>query len=110
MMESAERDEIAEPGLAAVGPVLHVVTFREARPRATREAATAVAAAQCAHECRRNRARAATYVQRLALRRLRDTDERRVAREPARRVERERRTVVELAAVRLALVGLSRLR
>ena len=43
MVKAAERDQVAELRLAAVGPVLHVMTFGEARPIAAGVTAAAVA-------------------------------------------------------------------
>jgi hypothetical protein len=68
--------------------MLHVMALGEARACATGEAATAVATAQRASERRWNRACAAANVEGLSRRGLHDADERGVAREPARRIER----------------------
>src|SRR5437762_531967 len=97
VVKAAERDEVRELRLAAIGPVLDVVALRETRAVAPREAAAAVARAQRALQSKRDAACLAADVQRLAVRTLDDADERAVAAEPSHRVERERRAVVELA-------------
>ena len=97
VMVVAERDEVREPRLAAVGPVPDVVALGIARVRATRESATLVAGLERALERRRNRARAPTDVERLAFRIVDEADERAVAGEPACGFDGERGAVLELA-------------
>ena len=97
VMVVAERNEVREPRLAAVGPVPDVVALGIARVRAARESATLVAGSERALERRRNGARAPTHVERLAFCIVDEADERAVAGEPARSFDGERGPVLELA-------------
>ena len=66
-MKTAELHQVIEPGLAAIGPVLDVMTVDEVPVRAAPKAAAVVAHLQAAPDRRRNRSRLAADVQRSDL-------------------------------------------
>jgi hypothetical protein len=76
----------------------------EARAIAARISATAVASFQRPVDRSGNTARLTADVERLAFSSFDDTDDRRIAGEPACGIERQRRAVLELAPMRLALL------
>ena len=82
-MKAAQRDEIAELRLAAVGPVLDVMPLGEARAIAAGEPAASIARFERPRDRRRNAARLAADVERLAVFAFDDTDDRPVAGKPA---------------------------
>src|SRR5262245_19952918 len=104
-MKAAQRDEIVELGLATVRPVLDVVPIAEARAVAAGKAAATVPGAQRSFDRQRDRARLAADVERVAVLAFDDADDRSVTSETSRRVERERRAVLHLAAMRATLGG-----
>jgi hypothetical protein len=75
VVEAAERDEVAELRLAAVRPVLDMVTVGKASAVATGEAATAVACFEGPAQRGRNAARFAADIERLAAGSFEDTDD-----------------------------------
>src|SRR5262245_13033640 len=77
---------------------------RVARAVTARETATAVPRLERAPERQRNRAGLAAHAQRLAVWSFEDGHEPSIAREPAHGIERQRRTVLELTAMRFAVV------
>ena len=80
MVEPAQRGQVRQLGLAAVRPVLDVVPVHVTLVIAAREHAAFVARGQCATQRRRNTARLATDIERLALLVLGDLDLAAVAR------------------------------
>ena len=105
-MKGAERHEVRKLRLAAVRPVLHVVPVRVARAVAAREPAASVARLERSRKRQRDAAGLAADAERLPVVVFQERHERAVAREAPNRIERESRTVLELAAVRLAIVRL----
>lgn len=96
-MKAAECDQVVELRLTALGPVLDMMTLGETRAIAAGVAAAAVACFQRAGERRRDAARFAADIERVSVFAFDDTDDRRIAREPSRRVERKRGAILQLA-------------
>ena len=94
----AEQDEIRGLRLAALRPVLHMMGIDEARVRAPRKAAAAIARLQCPAQRGRNAARPPADVERLAVLVLEQVNDCAVAGEPTRGFGRQRRPVLDLAA------------
>src|SRR5690606_11333862 len=99
-------DHVRELRLAAVRPVDDVMRMREHRPTATGVATAAVARLQRALDRRRNASGLAADAERLAVRIVDDADQRAVAREPPRRLDRKLPLAVDLALHR-AVAGVS---
>ena len=98
VMRAAQRDEIAEPGLAALGPVMDVMAVDVFLVSAAREDAALVAGFQRATQSRRDSPRLAADVERLTFAIFKDLDDTCVAREAAHRFDRDRRAIIELTA------------
>src|SRR3954469_25300421 len=96
-METAQLDEVVQRGGTAVGPMVDVVSVQPPVLVAAGKAAALVAAAQRPAERGRDRARLATNRQGLAIA-LDDRDDRGVAAQPARGLDRQRGAAFELAA------------
>ena len=84
MVKTAERDQVIELRLAAVGPVLDVVPVAEARAITAREPTTAVARFQRPTDRERDAARLAADVEGLALLAFDNSDDAGIAQEPPR--------------------------
>jgi hypothetical protein len=87
VMEAAQGDQVVELCRAAVGPVLHVMPFREALAIATGKTTASVSRFRSTGKHRRNTARLAPDVERLAIVAFDDADDRSIARKPPSRVE-----------------------
>jgi hypothetical protein len=81
-MGVTEGDQVVELRFAAVRPMLDMMSFAETRAIAAWEAAAAVTSAQRSRDRRRDAARLAADVERLALLAFDDSNDARIAREP----------------------------
>src|SRR3984957_10329020 len=98
VVQAAQGDEIGEFGLSAVGPVLDVVRIDVALMSAAGETAAAVAGIERAADRRRNAARFAPDIERLALRILEYAQQARIACEAAHGLDGDGRSMFDLAA------------
>ncbi len=93
MVVATEQDEVVERALAAVRPVVDVVSVDKAMALAARELTSTVAGDERAAGRRWYRASSPPGADRVAGVVIADGDERAVAGEPARRLRRDARTV-----------------
>ena len=99
VVEAAQRHEVREFRGAAVGPVLQVMAVHVALVGATREHAPTVPGRERPPQRRRDRARLATDVQRLAAPVLEDCHETRITGEAPGRLDRDGRAILDFTAV-----------
>ncbi len=104
VVEPAERDQVREFRLAAVGPVLHVVTVDVTLEGTAREATPLVPRLQGPTDPRRNGASPAAYIQRLTLRVLDDPHDTGIAGEASRGLGGDRRAVLQLATTGVSML------
>ena len=104
MMKAAERDEVGELRLPAMGPMLHMVAIDIAFEAATWEATTLVPGIQGPADRWRDGPRLAPDVERFALLILDDPDDAGVAGKSSRGLGGDRRPMFELAAAGMTVL------